>query len=133
LGTLIYILFGSRLLIIIPSSYIQIRRELVFRSDCKVFDCISSKSEENWCLSWCVGYYTIIIYYILYSFLLIYSSIPILSSSLLFPSSYHLSFHPNHLHSFYTCRYLFMFTHILFIFSSSTISPACFICVGWLR
>ena len=55
-GTYIYLfIFHSNILIlssfpIIPILiFFQIRAELVFLSDCKVFDCISSKSEQNWC------------------------------------------------------------------------------------
>jgi hypothetical protein len=29
---------------------------IVFRSDCKVFGCISSKSEQNWCFELVEGY-----------------------------------------------------------------------------
>jgi hypothetical protein len=32
---------------------------IVFRSDCKVFDCISSKSEQNWCFGVIVRYSTV--------------------------------------------------------------------------
>jgi hypothetical protein len=34
-------------------------REEMKRSDCKVFDCISSKSEENWCFGVIVRYSTV--------------------------------------------------------------------------
>jgi hypothetical protein len=76
----------------------------VFRSDCKVFDCISSKSEQNWCfgvivrysavflpnpsrigvLSWfefelvfclTLGVYCILLLYILYYYYILYITI----------------------------------------------------------
>jgi hypothetical protein len=69
---------------------------LVFRCDCKVFGCISSKSEQNWWFSfragvmWCILYLYIIhillyIYYILY-YILYITIIILFSSSIPFPS-----------------------------------------------
>jgi len=87
---------------------------VVFRSDCKVLYCISSKSEEDWCLSWwCVWYYIIIILYLIhiisYTTIIIILYIIFLTHLFFFPS-FHLLFFPTH--SFYTCRYLYMFTYI---------------------
>jgi hypothetical protein len=114
---------------------------LVFRSDCKVFGCISSKSEQNWCFELLEGYlafelvlyiilyiiihillyYTLHIYYIIYYTILFlfflsfsHSPLPILIS----PSSSDLSLlMPNHnIHSILvgTYIYLFIFNHLFF-------------------
>jgi hypothetical protein len=52
---------------------------LVFRSDCKVFGCISSKSEQNWCFELVDGYLAFelvltcgVYYYIIIHILLLY-------------------------------------------------------------
>jgi hypothetical protein len=125
---------------------------LVFRSDCKVFGCISSKSEQNWCFElvdviyvwagvdvWCLGYYYIIYYYyyilyiyyyiIYYTILLLYlilysSSSPLLS----FPSS------SSSFHSILVGTYIYLFishpNNPIFLFSKS--DPARSIGVdGW--
>jgi len=90
---------------------------LVFRSDCKVFGCISSKSEQNWCFELVLLYlilslYIIILLYIISYTLLFSSSILIFSSPLptFLPSSYPTN----------TCRYLHILIYIQsFILSSS--------------
>jgi hypothetical protein len=44
---------------------------IVFRSDCKVFGCISSKSEQNWCfvLDLTLGVYCILVLYYILSYI----------------------------------------------------------------
>ena len=110
----------------------------VFRSDCKVFGCISSKSEQNWCFVLVCGdlafelvlrcyillyiYYYILLYITIIIHILYYTLLFLLSPSLLSP---HLPLLPNILflfRSFLTFPTLFS-SILLFLSLSSQYSP----------
>jgi len=82
----------------------------------------SSKSEENWCLSWCEGYYTIILYTI---HIISYTTIILLYYTLL-PHLFCSS------SSSFLSLFLSSIPSILLLFPSQIISPRMFyLCVGW--
>ena len=90
---------------------------------------------------WCVGV-RLLLYYILYYYILTYTLLLFLSDLLFLLFSSLQVFllsssqsSPNPLpspHSFYTCRYLFMFIYIPSILLSQIFSPRMFIGWGWL-
>jgi hypothetical protein len=92
----------------------------VFRSDCKVFGCISSKSEQNWCFElvegylafvWCSVLY-LILYIISYTIIHYYYYITIISYTIIIHILY------------YT---LLFCSSSIFLFSSSSILPTPFL------